>query len=232
MYKKHIAVSRLTHFYLGFKDLQLDEEWSSCRSQKASKQTSQFIIQGLRRASQTCRDILENLRTLVCNKKDKKVCCKTQDDNMIFAYNAPRFAILRAGGTSDGYTQLHSVEVWNPGCTTRLLNMRVCSGLATTREPITSHDRLVARAASSMWEADTGEVFINSTLQIRRTLDLLWDPQLCGQSNHNNKNCENTSNHLQQTFAEIFWTSCTHFPSVCVFKDSIFLQLQQNLGQF
>ena len=67
-------------------------------------------IQGLRRASQTWRDILENLRTLACNKKNKKVCCKTQDD-MIFVYNAPRFAILRAGGTSDGYTQLHSVEV-------------------------------------------------------------------------------------------------------------------------
>ena len=57
--------------------------------------------------------------------------------------------------------------------------MRNYSGL-TTRVPITGHERLVARAASSMWEGDTGEVFImgsdpynsgcNSTLEIMGTL--------------------------------------------------------------
>ena len=91
------------------------------------------------------------------------------------------------------------MEVWSPGCGARLPDMRearsdhaqaglrVCSGLATAGEPVTGCERLEAggwreagavgdRAASSMWEADTGEVFImggghrnpgyNSTLQI------------------------------------------------------------------
>ena len=65
--------------------------------------------------------------------------------------------------------------------------LRVCSGLATAGQPVTSCERLEAggwteagavgeRSASSMWGADTGEVFImggagseqnhNTTLQI------------------------------------------------------------------
>ena len=108
-------------------------------------------------------------------------------------------AILVTGGTSDGYTRLSSVEVWRPECQGRLpamrearsdhaqAGLRVCSGLATAGQPVTSCERLEAggwteagavgeRSASSMWEADTGEVFImggagseqnhNTTLQI------------------------------------------------------------------
>ena len=108
-------------------------------------------------------------------------------------------AILITGGTTDGYTRLSSVEVWSPGCQCRLPDMRearsdhaqaglrVCSGLATAGKPVLGCERLEAggwreagavgdRAASSLWEADTGEVFIiggghlnpryNSTLQI------------------------------------------------------------------
>ena len=88
------------------------------------------------------------------------------------------------------------MELWRPGAQCSLPDMTevrsdhaqagllVCSGLATAGEPVLSCERLEAgqwreagavgdRSASSMWEADTGEVFImgggqlyNSSLRI------------------------------------------------------------------
>ena len=108
-------------------------------------------------------------------------------------------AILITGGTTDGFTRLSSVEMWSPEVQCSLSDMsearsdhaqaglRVCSGLATAGKPVLGCERLEAgvwreagtvgdRAASSLWEADSGEVFLmggghlnpgyNSTLQI------------------------------------------------------------------
>ena len=105
-------------------------------------------------------------------------------------------AVLITGGTVDGYTRLRSVELWRPGAQCSLPDMTearsdhaqagllVCSGLTTAGEPVLGCERLEAgqwreagavgdRSASSMWEADTGEVFImgggqlyNSSLRI------------------------------------------------------------------
>ena len=42
-------------------------------------------MKGFRKGSQAHTDILENLKSLICNKKDRKVCCKIPDDNPTFA---------------------------------------------------------------------------------------------------------------------------------------------------
>ena len=54
-------------------------------------------MKGFRKGSQAHTDILENLKSLICNKKDRKVCCKITDDNPTFADLTHRPSITETG---------------------------------------------------------------------------------------------------------------------------------------
>ena len=57
-------------------------------------------MHGFRKGSQAHSDISENLKSLICNKKDIKVCCKTPDDNPTFPNDTYRPTIIDTGAVN------------------------------------------------------------------------------------------------------------------------------------